>query len=178
MKNNYIKYSPLIFLGTFILAFAIGMSNDIPKSISITTINTNPKIDFETIKTISIKNILLALTLLLGFLTANILNYILLFFNGLMFGMSYTTYSKIFKTKQLLLIVLPHAIIEVFWMVLISSLSVKLFFYFLKYINSNYTNKEFINLLKSKYLFKLFFIVILAIIIELFITPLLFNLTN
>ena len=178
MKDNYIKYSPLIFLGIFILAFVIGMSNDIPKSISITTINTNPKIDFEIIKTISIKNILLALTLLLGFLTANILNYILLFFNGLMFGMSYSTYSKIFETKQLLLIVLPHAIIEVLWMVLISSLSVKLFFYFLKYINSNYTNKDFINLLKSKYLFKLYFIVILAIIIELFITPFLFNLTN
>lgn len=178
MKSFYTKWAFYIFFMFFTIGFFIGVSNIELYNIPTVSINKNISIDFNSIITITSKNILLAITLLFGFLTANILNYILMFYNGIVFGLSFYTYSKILDNEKLLMIVLPHAILEITWMLLISSFSVKLFFSFIKFINSRYEEKEFIFLLKSKMLHKLFAIVVLAIGIELFVTPLLFNLIN
>lgn len=172
MSAKYIRFSPLIFLAVFVIACVIGMSYDLTKVMRPAVINKDLEITFDSVKSIASKNLLLGLSLLIGFLTANILNYILLFYNGIFFGMAVSNYSKIMDIKKMLAAVLPHAIIECAWMILISAFSVKLFFAFLTYINSGYTDKKFIQLLKSKQCIIVVSMVPIAIIAEVVLTPL------
>ena len=176
MIKKYIEYSPIIFGIVFIASFVLGLTNSIPIEIKQPIINKKIEIDIYTILYIASRNILLALALLIGFFTANILNYALVFYNGITIGITVSMYSKIVNSKQLAISILPHSFIEFFWIILISSLSVKLFFSFIKLLNSQYENKEFIKILMSRKCLIYFSLVIIGILVEVIITPFLINL--
>lgn len=177
MKALYLKYNILIFLVILLISFFISFYYQIevngyePSLITKKDIALNNKIIYKII----LNNLLLSIILLTGFLTANIVNYVLISLNGIVFGLNIAYMGKFYNLKIALSLFLPHAIFEISWMLLISSLSVKLFFAFLKFVSSEYGDYEFFNLLKSKTMKKIIILMVLSLIIEIFITPYLFN---
>jgi uncharacterized membrane protein SpoIIM required for sporulation len=174
MREKYIKYSYILFLIIFVISFSIGLflveNKEINNKYLLPNFQLIPKSKIFT------NNILLAISLLIGFITINIQNYILIFYNGILFGIKFSILKNKIGIEKSLVTFLPHGIIELIWFIILSSLSVKLSFLLYDYIKSDFTKKIFLKELFSKKTFLYFSIVFLGILVEIYLTPLLINL--
>lgn len=178
-KSLYVKNSVYLFTAIFLFSFYIGYSSKIGNS-HIEPFNTDKEVKISLVQAIDIvnNNLLLGVSLILGFLTANILNYTIIIYNGLIFGVNFSMYLSYIDLKTNILIFLPHGLLEVAWMIGLSSISVHLFFSFIDYVKSDYTDQTFLQIFKSKKFLLFTSLIIAALLVELLVTPLLVNLAK
>lgn len=121
------------------------------------------------------QNILVATVLLLGILTYYVFTFCLVIYNFFNLGISLKHLILMYGFKETILLILPHSIFELSWLILIPIFSFTLYDSFLKLINSNFNDFVIIKTVFSRKLFILYFLVLISSLIEAFITPIIFE---
>lgn len=168
------KKAWIVFLVIFLVAFLIGIlgNSNIPASTQeAITEDGMQKVGDKYFMNIIVNNLLLAVSLLLGFLTFNIYNIVALMYNGVLFGVFFNKFVGIFGVTKTLLLVAPHGLLEITWFILISAFSVRLTTGFYKLLNSNLEERSFFTLLFSRKTVMLLSLALITVLIEIFITP-------
>jgi uncharacterized membrane protein SpoIIM required for sporulation len=129
--------------------------------------------DISLMKILIIKNYGFALLLFLGLFFGNISTFCLLIYNGFSWGVSYAQIVCMYGKTYAILSTVPHASIELLWIVSIANFSVKYSILFYKIITDS---MEITNLIKiigadKKYFITFILMIFLGILVEYYVTP-------
>lgn len=170
-KNSFLLYSIV-----FIISFVLGLTNINLRSRDISLDNVS--FSNDSFFKILLNNFLLGVSLLLGFIFFNIYNVIIIFFNGLFWGFYLNKFFSNLGLLNSIILFIPHAILEYYWIISISVYSTKLSFDFYKFLNSGFDDNSLFKNLVSIYTLKLLSLILLSAIVESYVTGSLFNLLN
>lgn len=170
-RNSFLLYS-LVFAFSLVL----GLTNVNLKSrdISLDNVSFSSGSFFKILS----NNLFLGLSLLFGFIFFNIYNIIAIFINGLFWGFYINKFFGNLGVLNSILLFVPHAIFEYYWIVSISVHSTKLSSDFYRYLNSDFEDNLLFKNLISLHTFKLMSLILVSALIENYITGSLFNLLN
>ncbi len=130
---------------------------------------TTNEVDFFKI---FVQNIFFSLALILGAFTFNILTVCCCLYNGVIFGMYFKSSFVHMGLTDTLWLVLPHTIIELFWISYSLFISNTIFKAFGTYVleSDRFTRFGFVIIKQLKYFLVIIFLVFISCIVEYFIT--------
>lgn len=168
------KYTYLLFCSLLIMGFCIGYGNTLssfkpqPTNINVTKFAT---IGLAT--KILLHNGLFSLLIILGFISFNISNVLVFFYNGLVLGISYKSAYLARGHLKTILLVFPHGIFELFAFYQFFKVSIMINQMIINHIRYNNFVEELITQkgLLLKILKKAILFLIISSFIETFITP-------
>lgn len=173
----FIKHnSAIIYAVIFIAAFCLGIINSPIKSRNISLENIS--VNNHSFLRILINNLLLGISLLLGFIFFNIYNAVAVFINGLMWGFYLNKFFANLGMLNTLILFVPHGLLEFYWIIGISGYSTLLCFDFYNFLNTGYKNRRLLKSLCSTKVLKLFLFILFSAFFESYITGYIFNSLN
>ena len=104
-------------------------------------------------------------------ITLGLYNIFAIAYNGIIMGTAIGSFVAKGQTTEILTLILPHGIPEIGWMLAISVFATQLGIHFYRFLDSGLENKDFLALLLSKTSLFLLSWVIVAALIEVFVTP-------
>jgi stage II sporulation protein M len=120
-------------------------------------------------------NALLAILMICGFCTFGVLNFGVIVYNGIILGSFIREGINFGGIWQTSLLILPHGIWEITWMIAASAFSLNLSHAFKQLLDSNLEDRSFLRLLFGSTSLYIILMVIIAAAIETYITPILFT---
>lgn len=176
--HTIVRYSTLLFFMLFLVSFFIGTQLEVgvakeAANATLQEINITGA-DFLRIMK---NNFFLGTIFLFGFLTLNISNITLIVYNGIFYGIFYQKLQLIYGVNKSLWLLIPHGVIEFtgFAMLFHASMAIILLLY--KYFDQKeLVQKEAIGIIRKVALG--FLLIMLAAVIEVFVTPEIINHLN
>lgn len=115
-------------------------------------------------------NMLVGLGILIGFITYNSFTFFLYTFNMITIGYYIHYYMIKFGLLRCLYLILPHGLLEITWLTLLTIHSFSIFESFKIAINSGFEKNDFVRLLFSKKTLYLLTLILVTALIEAFLT--------
>lgn len=171
-NKNLVYFCVIIML---LISFYFGFNKNDCNLQSLGTYEINA--DLILFKKILIQNIGFYFLILFGSLFYNISNFFLILYNGAMWGISAKNLSCTLGDFNSTLLVLPHILIEVLWIVMSVQLSLQLSKYFFELLNESISPTKFmigIKSLRKQFILILIF-TIAGAIVEVYLSPLTYN---
>lgn len=123
-------------------------------------------------------NSIVFILLLLGFASFGIINFFTIFINGFIVGIVIKNFISHFGVTKCLAAFLPHGVIEILVYIEVSSQSFQLAQAFINDINNNFENPTLTSKINVKYIIILYILLVVAALIEVYVTPVILNSLN
>jgi uncharacterized membrane protein SpoIIM required for sporulation len=169
------RFTPYVALSIIIISFVVGSCVNCYYFNSPIVAESSLTFFFKVI----LQNSCFALFLIMGGFFANITTACLLIYNGFSWGKSFKDVYCNAGLEKTVLLVLPHIFIEVFWILLICQISVRISFQFLDLLNDRLNSSDLYESFKSQNLMPIAYaysLLVFSASIECFLTPALYQL--
>ena len=122
------------------------------------------------LRIVLINNATIFIYLLLGVFSFSIFSFCVFILNGISVTTSFIYFSKKIGLYKAAILVFPHGLIELTWLIGITAFSLYLSFYLKKLFDTSFTDNTFFRKLFSRRLLYLFVLLIISAFIESFLT--------
>lgn len=181
LNPECLKYKiALGFILIFVTSFGTGLVHGIfyAKAINLVPNTITFHAPLHDLSIITKNNILLACSLLLGFITIGVFNIFSVIYNGFVMGSMIGSSVPSEQTIKSLSLILPHGIFEIGWIISISVLATQMGIAFYQLLDSNLENRGFFSIIFVKRVSLWFSFVVVVALIEVFVTPSIFKYVN
>ena len=168
------RFTPYLFFLLLLTSFIVGSRVECYPFTSPIIAESSVLFFFKVI----LQNSSFFLFLLMGGFFINITTVCLLIYNGFSWGKSFRDVYCNAGLEKTIMLVLPHIFIEVFWILLICQISVRISFQFLDLLNDKISSSDLLESFKKQNMMSILYAYMLLIFsagIECFLTPLLYQ---
>jgi len=170
---NWFFFYSLLFVSFFLVAI-VNAKNTTISIASVDNISFNDRTFFK----ILFNNFILGATLLFGFVFFNIYNLVVVMANGIMWGLTLSNFISKLGVLNALVLFVPHALIEFYWIISISVYSTYLTKYFYDFLSSDFENKQLFYKIFTYEILRLFTFIVPSALVENYISVSFFNIIN